>query len=111
MSIPMPRLFGATLRAWWDDDLMRLGASLAFYTLFAIAPVLVVATAIAGVVFDAAAVREGIVTQLDALVGPVGAAAAQSLLEAASQRRAGVVATTVGIVGLVVAATGAFLEL
>jgi len=107
----MPRMFGTALRAWWDDDVMRLGASLAFYTLFAIAPVLLVATAIAGVVFDAEAVRETIVGQLDSLVGSVGAHAVQGLLEGASQRRAGIVATAVGIIGFVVAATGAFLEL
>ena len=39
------RLFGTALRAWWDDDAPRLGASLAYYTLFAIAPILIVATA------------------------------------------------------------------
>jgi membrane protein len=48
---------GTALRAWWDDDAPRLGASLAYYTLFAIAPVLLVATAIAGMVFGAEAVR------------------------------------------------------
>jgi len=42
---------GAALKAWWDDNAPRLGASLAFYTLFAIAPVLLVAIAIAGAVF------------------------------------------------------------
>jgi len=104
-------MFGTALRAWWDDDVMRLGASLAFYTLFAIAPVLIVAAAIAGVVFDADAVRMEIVGQLDSLVGSVGALAVQSLLEGASQRRAGIVGTALGIVGFVVAATGAFLEL
>ena len=107
----MPRMFGTALKAWWDDDVMRLGASLAFYTLFAIAPVLLVATAIAGMVFDAEAVREEIVRQLDSLVGRDGAHAVQSLLEGASQRRAGIVATALGIIGFVVAATGAFLEL
>jgi len=107
----MRRLFGTALRAWWDDDVMRLGAALAFYTLFAIAPVLVVAAAIAGLVFDAAAVRQEIIGQLDSLIGPVGAHAVQSLLEAARQRRAGVVATAIGVVGVMVATTGAFLEL
>ena len=42
------RLVGDAARAWWDDDAPRLGASLAYYTLFAIAPILLVATAIAG---------------------------------------------------------------
>ena len=47
----MLRLLGSAARAWWDDDAPRLGASLAYYTLFAIAPILLVATAIAGMFF------------------------------------------------------------
>jgi membrane protein len=104
-------IFGTALRAWWDDDAPRLGASLAYYTLFAIAPVLLVATAIAGMVFGAEAVRGEIVGQLDQLIGRDGAYAVQGLLEGASQRRAGIVATVVGSIAFVVAATGAFLEL
>jgi membrane protein len=104
-------IFGTALRAWWDDDAPRLGASLAYYTLFAIAPVLLVATAIAGMVFRADAVSGEIVGQLDQLVGREGARAVQSLLEGASQRRGGIIATVVGSNALVVAATGAFLEI
>ena len=104
-------MFGSALRASWDDDVPRLGASLAYYTLFAIAPVLLVATAIAGMAFGAQAVRGEIVGQIDYLVGREGARAVQSLLEGASQRRAGLIATIVGSVTLVLAATGAFLEL
>jgi membrane protein len=104
-------ILGTALRAWWDDDAPRLGASLAYYTLFAIAPVLLVATAIAGMVFGAEAVRGEIVGQLDQLVGREGAEAVQSLLEGASQRRAGIIATVVGGIAFVVAASGAFLEL
>jgi membrane protein len=104
-------IFGTALKAWWDDDAPRLGASRAYYTLFAIAPGLLVATAILGMVFGAGAVRGEIVGQLDHLVGREGAHAVQSLLEGASQRRAGIVATVVGSVAFVVAATGAFLEL
>ena len=105
------RLTRSAARAWWDDDCTRLGASLAYYTLFAIAPVLLVATAIAGMVFGAEAARGEIVNQLDQLVGREGAHAVQNLLEGASQRRAGIVAAVVGGVAFVVAATGAFLEL
>lgn len=105
------RMFGAAARAWWDDDAPRLGASLAYYTLFAIAPILLVATAIAGAVFGEEAVRGEIVGQLDSLVGREGALAVQSLLEGASQRRAGAIATVIGAVTFLVAATGAFLEL
>ncbi len=104
-------MFGTALKAWWDDDAPRLGASLAYYTLFAIAPILVVATAVAGMVFGAEAVRGEIVGQLDHLVGREGGRAVQSLLEGASQRREGVLATVLGSIAFVVAATGAFLEL
>ena len=105
------RIFGTALKAWWDDDALRLGAALAYYTLFAIAPVLLVATGIAGLVFSTDAVRGEIVTQLDHLVGREGAHAVQSLLEGASQRRAGILATTIGSIAFIIAATGAFLEL
>jgi len=105
------RIFAGALEAWWDDDALRLGASLAYYTLFAIAPVLLVATGVAGLVFNTDTVRGEIVHQLDHLVGREGARAVQSLLEGASQRRAGIVATTIGSVAFVIAATGAFLEL
>jgi len=70
----------AGLKAWWDDDALRLGASLAYYTLFAIAPVLLVATGIAGLVFNTDVVRGEIVSQLDHLVRREGARAVQSLL-------------------------------
>ena len=105
------QIFGTALRAWWDDDVPRLGASLAYYTLFAIAPILIVATAVAGMAFGAEAVRGEIIDQLDQLIGREGARAVQSLLEGASQRRAGVVATVLGGITFVIAATGAFLEL
>jgi membrane protein len=101
----------SALNAWWDDDALRLGASLAYYTLFAVAPVLLIAAGIAGLVFNTDVVRGQILHQLDHLVGAEGARALQSLLEGASQRRAGIVATTVGSVAFVIAATGAFLEL
>jgi membrane protein len=104
-------MLGSALRAWWDDDALRLGASLAYYTLFAIAPILVVATAIAGMVFGGDAARGEVVGQLDQLVGREGAIAVQGLLEGASQRRSGILATIIGSITFVVAATGAFLEL
>jgi membrane protein len=104
-------VFGSALRAWWDDDALRLGASLAYYTLFAIAPILLVATAIAGMVFGPEAVRGEIVGQLDQLIGREGARAVQGLLEGASQRRSSILATILGTVTFGIAATGAFLEL
>jgi membrane protein len=105
------RTFKGAARAWWNDDCTRLGASLAYFTLFAIAPVLLMATAIAGMVFGAEAVRGEIVGQLDHLVGREGALVVQGLLEGASERPAGILASIIAGITFLVASTGAFLEL
>ena len=107
----MITLFKRATWAWWEDNCLRLGASLAYYTLFAIAPVLLVAIAIAGLAFGAEAVRGELTGQLRSLIGRDGAEAVQALLEGASRRQSGVFATVVGAVTFIFAATGAFLEL
>ncbi|MBA2628117.1 MAG: YihY/virulence factor BrkB family protein [Gemmatimonadales bacterium] len=103
--------FKAGLKGWWDDNVPRLGASLAYYTLFAIAPVLLVAIAIAGRAFGDEAVRGELVGQVQQLIGVEGGRAVQALLAGASNRASGVIATIIGSVTFVLAATGAFLEL
>lgn len=105
------RILGAALAAWWNDNALRLGASVAFYTLFAIAPVLIVAIAIASTIFGADAARGEIVGQIDGLVGTEGGKAVQALLLGASQRQENTVAAIVGGITFVLAACGAFLEL
>src|SRR5215218_8446680 len=105
------RTFKGAARAWWEDDCLRMGAALSYYTLFAIAPVLLVATAVAGLVFGAEAVELEIVAQLNHLVGREGALAVQALLQGAAQRPAGIIATLIGTITFLVASTGAFLEL
>lgn len=107
----MGSLFLAALRGWWDDNLPRLGASVAYYTLFAIGPILLVAIAVAGLAFGTEAVRSEVVRQLEALVGSEGARAIEALLEGARRRPNGVLPTIIGSVTFVLAATGAFLEL
>jgi membrane protein len=99
------------LAGWWDDNVPRLGASLAYYTLFALSPVLLVATAIAGLVFGPDAVRGEIVGQIQGLVGRQGAEAVQAMLESAARPSSSIPATVVGLVTLFLGATGAFLEL
>jgi membrane protein len=112
--IPIRNLATMAVRAaksWSSDNVPRLGASLAYYTLFSIAPILLIAIAIGGRVFGAEAVRGQIVGELDGLVGRDGAAAIQTLLEGASKPGTGGVALIVGAVTLMLTATGAFLEL
>jgi membrane protein len=112
--LTLPAL-GSTLRralaGWWNDDVPRLGASLAYYTLFSLAPVLIVAIAIGGLVFGEEAVRGQIVGQIQGLLGRQGATAIQSMLEGASRPSTSLPATVVGIVTFFLGATGAFLEL
>ena len=105
------RVFRAGFAGWWNDNLSRLGASLAYYTLFAIAPVLVIAIGIAGLAFGPEAVRGEIVHQVDDLIGMEGGRAVQALLKGASNHSAGVLATVIGSITFLLTATGAFLEL
>lgn len=105
------RVLGRAFLAFWSDNAMRLGASVAYYTLFAIAPILLIAIAVAGMVFGAEAVRGEVVAQIDHLVGRDGAETVQSMLQGAARDRNTWIATTIGMVTLVLAATGAFLEL
>jgi membrane protein len=107
----VPRLIWMALKGWSKDNVPRLGASLAYYTLFAVSPILVIAIAIAGSVFGEEAVRGQIVSQIDGLVGRQGAEAIQAILQGAHRDQSGTFAIIVGSVTLIVAASGAFLEL
>jgi membrane protein len=107
----LSRVFGRAVSGWWNDNVPRMGASLAYYTLFALAPVLVVAIAIGGLVFGAAAVRGEIVAQIQGLVGRQGGQAVEAMLEGASRPGTSVLATAAGVLTFFLGATGAFLEL
>lgn len=109
--VELLRLLGRALAAWWQDNLLRLGASIAYYTLFAIAPILLVAVAVAGAVFGDEAVRGEVARQIDGLIGPDGAAAVQALIEGARRPGAGRLAVVTGTMATVLAAGGVFLEL
>ena len=96
---------------WWNDNVPRLGASLAYYTLFALAPILIIAIGVAGLVFGPAAVRGEVVAQIQGLVGRQGAEAVQAMIEGASRPSSSWLATAIGIVTAFLGATGAFIEL
>src|SRR5512145_3304733 len=104
-------LFRRALAGWWNDNVPRLGASLAYYTLFALAPILIVAITIAGVVFGAEAVQRQVTTEISGLVGEAGGRAVRGMPVGASQRGSDGIATAVGLVTFFLGATGAFLEL
>ena len=97
--------------AWDADQCGRRGAALAYYTLFAIGPILLVTIAIAGAVFGPQAARGEIVGQVRTLIGDEGAQALQTILAGAYQTSGARLSTIVGSVTLTLAAIGAFLEL
>jgi membrane protein len=99
------------ISGWWNDNVPHLGAALSYYTLFSLAPILIVAISIGGLAFGAEAVRGEIVGQIDGLVGHNGAQAVQAMLEGASKPSSSIPATIIGLITFFLGATGAFLEL
>jgi len=97
--------------AWLEDKAPRLGAALAYYTAFSLAPLLLIAVAIAGLVFGQRAARGQLHDQLNQMVGEEGASALQTMLIHASQPASSTWATVIGVVLLFVGATSLFGQL
>jgi len=104
-------LIKGTISKWSEINAPRLGAALSFYTMLSIAPLLVIAISIAGLVFGEAAARGNVVWQIQDLVGVEGGKAIQTMLEHAHKPGAGTIAGLAGLVTLIVGASGVFIEL
>jgi membrane protein len=106
------RLLRESFAHWNEVKAQRLGAALAYYTVFSLAPLLIIAILIAGAVFGQAAAQERIVGQITALVGPQGAAGVASLIEQHPfPGNSGGIATVVSVVTLILGAIGLFGQL
>lgn len=101
----------AAANAWMDDYAPSMGAALSYYTLFSLAPLLVLIIAIAGMVFGQDAAQGAIIAQLQGIMGKDGATAVQGLLQAAREPSTGIVASIVGGFLLLLGATAIFAEL
>jgi membrane protein len=104
-------LIKMSIVSWRKDHASSMGGALAYYTLFSIAPVLIIVIAVAGFFLGPEAARGEIVAQLRGLLGDSGATAVQGLLESASEPEEGFIATLSSIALLVVGATTVFAEL
>lgn len=104
-------LLKATAVNWVHDYAQSMGAALAFYTMFSIAPLLLIVISIAGMVFGEEAARGEIFDQLDGMLGPQGALAVQGLIESAGKPVENVLATAFGLVLFYIGATSVFAEL
>ncbi|MEH2122195.1 YihY/virulence factor BrkB family protein [Nostoc sp.] len=105
------KLLQETFKEWSEDKASRLAAALAYYTIFSIAPLLIIVIAIAGVVFGEEAARGQIVAQIQGLVGKDGAQFIQTAIQNANKPQTGVIASIISVVVLLVGATGLFTEL
>jgi membrane protein len=104
-------LFKKSFAAFNEDFAASMGAALAYYTTFSLAPVLIVVIAVAGLVFGQDAARGEIVYQLRGLIGDESAKAVQELLKSASQPGRSVIASVIGVGTLLIGATSVFAEL
>ncbi len=98
-------------KAWMADNATRLGAAVAFYSILSLAPLVVLAVSIAGLAFGDDAARQGMLQQSEQLMGKEGAQVVNTTLENAKKPEAGIFATVVGIVTLLIGASGVFGEL
>lgn len=96
---------------WIDQGVSRMGAALAFYTLFAIAPLFVIVLAMAGLWFGEEAARRELFRQVSGLVGSEGGEAIQALVSATHKPKTGAWATVIAVATLFVGATSVFVQL
>jgi membrane protein len=101
------RILQRTARAFVEDNITRLGAALAFYTTIAVAPLMVLALALAGVFFEESVARETVVREIRDVIGAPAAEAVASL-QSPAQKPEGILATVVGSASLVFGAFGVF---
>ncbi|MGE5450666.1 MAG: YihY/virulence factor BrkB family protein [Acidobacteriota bacterium] len=110
MRVPV-RVFIRALSRWIDEGGVQLGASIAFYTMFALAPLLIIAIAVAGAVFGLEAAQGRVVGQIRGLIGETAAQGVEALLVSAWHHPDTLQATIIGTVTLLIGATGVFTEL
>ncbi len=105
------QLLKITGQEWWNDNTFRLAAALAFYTMFSMAPVLLIVTGIASLFLERETAVTRIVSEVQSLVGAQGAQAVRQVLEASSGFGQGVWAITTGVIAFLLGASVVFAEL
>lgn len=100
-----------TAYAFDDDNAFKLSASLSYYTIFALAPLLIIMISLSGFFFGRDAVRGKIYEQLNGVIGPEAALQIQQIISNAQQSHATTAGTILGIIILVIGATGVFTEI
>jgi membrane protein len=107
----LPTLLKLTYQDWKNDKASRLSAALAYYTIFSLAPMLLIIIALTGLFWSRDVVQEQVLSQIEGLVGAEGRTFIADLLTSASNPARGIFATIVGIITLLWGALGVFNEL
>ncbi len=97
-----------SFKEWSEDNASRLAAALAYYTIFSIPPLLIIAIAIAAQLFDRTAVQQQVVGELTALVGSDGAEVIENMLESSDETDESIVASVISVITLLLGASGVF---
>src|SRR5271157_4378233 len=98
-------LFKEACLAWAEDNAPSMGAALAFYTVFSLAPVLIIAVSVAGLAFGQKAAEGEFSRQLQGLLGQTGARAIQAIVQSANRPALGIIASAIGVGTLLVGAS------
>jgi membrane protein len=96
---------------WSNHNAPRLGASLAFYSLLSLAPLLLVVVSIVGIAFGRTAAQRDTIQQVQSLVGPAAGKAVAAFLQGSQNTTHGIIATVIGLVTLLMSASGVLIEL
>lgn len=102
------RLVRDSYDKWNDDNASSLGASLAYYTVFSLAPLLIIVISVAGIFFSHEAVRQNIIAESQSLYGSQGADYLKILIDNSEKQSTDVLAAVIGFVTLILGATGVF---
>jgi membrane protein len=104
-------VFKTAVDQWFRHRSARLGAALAYYSVFSMGPLLLIVTSIAGLFFGADAVRGSLTSQFRSLLGETGSKAVEAMLAGASAQQSGIIAGLTGVALLLVAALGVVVQL
>ncbi len=105
------QLLKTTCVEWWQDDTFRFAASLAFYTIFSLAPVLLIAVGVASLFLARETATEKIIAEVQKMIGDNGAQAIKQVLDASSGLGKSVSAIVTGVVTFLLGASAVFAEL
>jgi membrane protein len=107
----LTELVKQTFREWSDDKVPRMGAAIAYYSVFSLAPLILTAIGIASIVFGREAAQGAVAQELEGMIGPTAAQAIEDLLKQTNQSGQGHTAALLGIAVLLFGASGVFIEL